>query len=417
MKNINQNLLGFIKNSPTVYHCAENVCKMLADAGFEKREPGDKKLKLGGKYFTVFADSAVIAYRLPSDISAPKLKIVASHGDSPAFKLKPSSEQGSCGVVRLMTEKYGGMIYSSWLDRPLKLAGRVIVKDGEVVKSINVMPEGYAVIPNVAIHQNRKINSGFEYNPQTDLQALWSQSETPLMKRLSDASGVPESDILDYDLFLYNPDEGIIWGADGEFVSAPRLDDLQCVYSTLCGFIDAPQNGDIQVFAVFDSEEVGSRSVAGADSLILTETVREICTSLDLDLLSLALNGMMVSADNAHALHPNHPELSDPVDRPSLNGGITVKYNASQNYMTTSRASALVREICRKNGIKVQNFVNRSDLPGGSTLGSISSTQLPVSGVDVGIAQLSMHSCFETSGAEDTENMKNFITCFFGSKL
>ncbi len=416
-ENINKDLLEFIKKTPTAYHCAENVAKMLSDAGFVRRESGQGELELGGKYFTAFADSAVIAYRIPSEINSPRLKIVASHGDSPAFKLKPSAEQSVCGVVRLMTEKYGGMIYSSWLDRPLKLAGRVIVKDGEGIKSINVMPDGYAVIPNVAIHQNRKINSGFEYNPQTDMQALWSGNGAPLMKRLSDASGVPENEILDYDLFLYNPDEGMLWGESGEFISAPRLDDLQCVYSTLCGFIDAPQNEDIQVFAVFDSEEVGSRSVSGADSLILTETVRELSDKLGLSLLSLSLNGIMLSADNAHALHPNHPELSDALDRPVLNGGVTVKYNASQNYMTNSRTSAIVREICRENGIKVQSFVNRSDLPGGSTLGSISSTQLPVSGADIGIAQLAMHSSFETSGAEDTENMKKFIICFFGRKI
>ncbi len=415
-ENINKALLEFIKKTPTAYQCAENAAKILSDAGFVRREAGQGKLELGGKYFTVFADSAVIAYRIPSELSAPKLKIVASHGDSPAFKLKPSSEQSSCGVVRLMTERYGGMIYSSWLDRPLKLAGRVIAKDGEGIKSVNVMPEGYAVIPNVAIHQNRKLNSGFEYNPQTDLQALWSENGTPLLKRLSDASGVPENEILDYDLFLYNPDEGMLWGDGEEFISAPRLDDLQCVYSTLCGFVDAVPNDDIQIFALFDNEEVGSRSVAGADSLILTETVREICGELDLNMLSLAVNGLMISADNVHALHPNHPELSDPIDRPVLNGGVTVKYNASQNYMTTARGSALVYKLCSENDIKVQKFVNRSDLPGGATLGSISATQLPISGVDVGIAQLAMHSSFETSGAKDTENMKKFITCFFGSK-
>ncbi len=417
MKKLNQDLLDFIKKTPTAYHCAENVGKILTDAGFVRREVGKENIAPGGKYFTVFADSAVIAYRIPSEISEPKLKIVASHGDSPAFKLKPSAEQSFGEVVRLVTEKYGGMIYSSWLDRPLKIAGRIIVRDGEGIKSMNVMPKGFAVIPNTSIHQNRKINSGFEYNPQTDLQALWSEKEKPLMKRLSEASGVDENDILDCDLFLYNPDEGMLWGGNGEFISAPRLDDLQCVYSALCGFLDATPNRDIQVFAVFDGEEVGSRSASGADSLILTETVREICEKLGISMLSLALNGLMISADNAHALHPNHPELSDPVDRPRLNGGVTIKYNANQNYMTNAKGAALVKELCRKNGIKLQSFVNRSDMPGGSTLGSISSTQLPISGVDVGIAQLAMHSSFETSGAEDTEAMRKFISCFFSSSI
>ncbi len=416
MKNkLNRDLLAFIKSSPTVYHCAENVSRILEENGFVKRTPGEGGLLLGGSYYTVFADSAVIAYRIPNKSSSPKLRVVASHGDSPCFKLKPSSEQESCGVVRLMTEKYGGMIYSSWLDRPLKVAGRLTVRDGDGVKTVNAYPDGYAVIPNVAIHQNRKINSGFEYNPQTDLQAIWSCGDTPLMKRLSDASGVPESEILDYDLFLVNPDEGMLWGADGELISAPRLDDLQCVYSTLMGFVDAAPNGNIQIFAVFDSEEVGSRSVAGADSLILTETVREIASALGINLLSLSVNGMLLSADNAHALHPNHPEMSDPNDRPVLNGGVVIKYNASQNYITSSVGAAYFRQLCTKNGVKTQAFVNRSDVQGGSTLGAISTTQLPIPGVDIGIAQLAMHSSYETSGAEDTAALKKITSCFYES--
>ncbi len=409
---INQNLLDLIKKSPTVYHCAENISSILEENGFVKRAPGEGKLEFGGKYFTVFADSAVIAYRIPESAEGAKLRVVASHGDSPCFKLKPKSEQSSGGVVRLMTEKYGGMIYSSWLDRPLKLAGRLSVRDGDGVKTVNVSPDGYAVIPNVAIHQNRKINSGFEYNPQTDLQALWSGGDTPLMKRLSEASGVAESDILDYDLFLINPDGGMLWGADGEFISAPRLDDLQCVYGTLMGFLDATPNENIQVFAMFDSEEVGSRSVAGADSMILTETVREIADALGLNLLSLALNGMLLSADNAHALHPNHPEMSDPIDRPVLNGGVVIKYNAAQNYITSSASSAFFRTLCEKNGVKYQTFVNRSDSPGGSTLGALSTTQLPIPGVDIGIAQLAMHSCYETAGALDTLDLIKAVTYF-----
>ncbi len=410
---LNENLLDFIFSSPTVYHCAENISGILAKSGFVKREPGEGKLVPGGKYYTVFADSAVIAYRLPNDTPNAKLRVVASHGDSPAFKLKPKSEQVSNGAVRLMTEKYGGMIYSTWLDRPLRIAGRLTVRSDNGIKTVNVYPNGYAVIPNVAIHQNRKINSGFEYNPQTDLQALWTGGSTPLMSRLSEASGVPEQDIIDCDLFLVNPEKGMLWGSENEFISSPRLDDLQCVFSTLCGFLEAQPNENIQVYAMFDSEEVGSRSIAGADSLILTETIREISDSLGLNLLSLALNGMMLSADNAHALHPNHPEMSDPVDRPVLNGGVVIKYNASQNYITSSVGAAYIRELCRENGIKVQSFVNRSDSPGGSTLGNLSTTQLPIPGADIGVAQLAMHSSYETSGANDTEELKKLTAVFY----
>ncbi len=416
MKKINEELLDFISKSPTIYHCVNNVSSELEASGFVRRNSGDGGFVPGGKYYTVFSDAAVIAYRLPEKIDNgvnPKLKIVASHGDSPCFKLKPKAEQACSGVVRLMTERYGGMIYSTWLDRPLKLAGRVLVKSDAGVKGICVMPEGYAVIPNVAIHQNRKINSGFEYNPQTDLQALWSGGETPLMSRLAASAGVSESEILDYDLYLYNPDIGMIWGSDSEFVSAPRLDDLQCVFSTMKGFLAAEASDDIQVFAVFDNEEVGSHSSAGADSMILSETVRELCNAFGLNLLSLASGGFMLSADNAHALHPNHPEFSDPNDRPVLNGGVVIKYNASQNYMTSAFGGATLRALCEANSVKYQTFVNRSDAPGGSTLGSISTTQLPLVGADIGIAQLAMHSAYETSGALDTPRMAELVKAYF----
>lgn len=424
-------LIDFINNTPTVYHCAENIAEILRDSGFSERQPGQGKPAAGGKYFTVFGGSAVIAYAIPKSGRPASLRVTAAHGDSPCFKLKPTPEQSAGGLTMLSTEKYGGMIYSGWLDRPLGIAGRVIVRDVSCgcgndggfprVKSINVRLDGSALIPNVAIHQNRNINSGFTYDPSKDLRALWTgdSGAKPLYDRIassvSDRAEVRKEDILDFDLFLYNPEPGLIWGEHGELVSAPRLDDLQCVYAAMNGFLDSLSEEDerLRMLCVFDNEETGSSSCAGADSPLLVETVREIADAFSVNLLSLACGGRLLSADNAHALHPNHPELSDPADRPVLNGGVVIKYNASQKYITTASGAAEAKLLCERAGVKYQTFTNRSDLPGGSTLGSLSSTQLPLVGTDVGIAQLAMHSCFETAGAEDTESMQRFIEAFY----
>lgn len=434
------NLIDFINNTPTVFHCAENVSRMLLENGFSERQPGQGKLEAGGKYFTVFGGSAVIAYAVPGSGKPTSLRVAAAHGDSPCFKLKPTPEQtqsqGTGGLTMLSTERYGGMIYSGWLDRPLGVAGRVIVRDGCAegsvdIKSINVRLDGTALIPNVAVHQNRNINSGFTYDPSKDLKALWTGNvgSKPLYDRIAAALSdktegvkikkkIKKEDILDFDLFLYNPEPGIIWGEKGEFISAPRLDDLQCVYAVAKAFLSAVSEkdgrpGQLCMLCIFDNEETGSASCAGADSPLLAETVREIADAFSVNLLSLAQNGRLLSADNAHALHPNHPELSDQTDRPVLNGGVVIKYNASQKYITTAVGAAEAKLLCERAGVRYQTFTNRSDLPGGSTLGSLSSTQLPLLGTDVGIAQLAMHSCFETAGAEDTENMKRFIQAFY----
>ena len=412
-ENINEELLGFIHETPTAFHCAENVKRILLQNGFVLRNPGEGELSGGMKCCYVFGNSAVIAVELPKDMQNARLRVTAVHGDSPALKLKPTAECEVSSLTVLSTERYGGLINSSWLDRPLSIAGRIVFRDGDKVKSINVQPDGYAVIPNVAIHQNRKINSGFEYNPQTDLRALWSGSGKPLKKRLSEAAGVNEEDILDTDLYLVNGEKGMIWGAEGEFISAPRLDDLQCVYAGLCGFLSSNESKGIKIFTVFDSEEVGSRSVSGADSIILYETVREIADRFGLNVLQLSENGRLLSADNAHALHPLHPELSEPNDRPVMNGGVVIKYNSNQNYITNALGGAEFRLMCEKEGVKYQVFANRSDMAGGSTLGSISATQLPLTGVDIGVAQLAMHSCYETAGAHDTVALAEAVRAFY----
>ncbi len=407
------NLLEFINNTPTVFHCAENIVRKLSDAGFTERLPGEGALETGGKYYTVFGDSAVIAYQIPENGKITTLRVAAAHGDSPCFKLKPTPEISANGLTVLSTEKYGSMIYSGWLDRPLGIAGRVMTRNGDGVKSTVVRLSGTALIPNVSIHQNRNINSGFEYNASTDLKALWSGGGKPLYERIASAANVKKEDILDFDLFLYNPEPAIVWGEQGEFVSAPRLDDLQCVYAAVCGFLESGKSDHLKILCIFDNEETGSASAAGADSPILAETVREISDRFSVNFLSLAQRGRLLSADNAHALHPNRPELSDAADRPILNGGVVIKYNSSQRYITNAAGASELRLLCERSGVKYQLFTNRSDMPGGSTLGSLSSTQLPLTGVDVGIAQLAMHSCFETAGAEDTEQMLKLIRAFY----
>lgn len=407
-------LIDFINETPTVFQCAENISRMLRENGFIERQPGKGKLVPGGKYYTVFGGSAVVAFTLPVSGKITSLRVAAAHGDSPCFKLKPTPELSVSGLTVLSTEKYGGMIYSGWLDRPLGIAGRAVVRDGQSgLKSVSVRLDGTALIPNVAVHQSRNINSGYTYDPCKDMKALWTGGTKPLYARIAGAAGVKKEDILDFDLFLFNPEPGIVWGERGEFVSAPRLDDLQCVYAAVRGFISSEESEHVRMLCVFDNEETGSASCAGADSPLLAETVREIAEAFSVSYLSLIQNGRLLSADNAHALHPNHPELSDAEDRPVLNGGIVIKYNASQKYMTNAEGAAEIKLLCERESIRYQCFTNRSDLPGGSTLGSLSSTQIPLTGADVGIAQLAMHSCYETAGAEDTAHMIRLMEAFY----
>ena len=406
-KKITEELLRFIQKSPTAFHAVEQICARLDRQGFVRLEESDAwDLTPGGKFYLTRNQSSVIAFRLPT--KQPKQALItASHTDSPMFKLKHDYNSPAFGkYLRLNTEVYGGTILSSWLDRPLSLAGRAIVKDGERYLSKTVMIDrDLLLIPNVAIHLNRSVNSGYSFNPAVDMLPLFSMNEgsRSLKTLLAEELNCREEDILNTDLYVYNRMLGSVWGADGEFFSAPRIDNLMCAYGTLCGFCEADaQEDSLQIYFSVDNEETGSSTKQGAGSVFLSDTVDRICEAMSVDRRRLLASSYMVSADNGHARHPNHPELSDAQNAPHLNKGVVIKINAAQKYTTEAVSASIFETVCREAGVPVQRYANRSDLPGGSTLGSISNTLVPLCTVDIGMAQLAMHSAYETAGTADT---------------
>lgn len=420
---VNSALFDFIAACPSALHTAESVAKRLAAQGYtELFESEQWRLKPGGKYFTRRGGSAIIAFRAPAG-EIKGYMIMAAHGDSPAFKIKESAETENDGYRRLCVEKYGGMLCSTWLDRPLSLAGRVLVRGGKglVSRLVNI-DRDLLLIPNVAIHMDRGANDGKKYDVNVDMLPLLGQAARGAgLKALVAAElGVAEEDIVSKELTVYCRSEGRVWGAENEYISAPRLDDLQCVFGCMEGFLQAQQGQSAPVLCVFDNEEVGSGTKQGADSDFLSAVLRRIWAGLGLEeggYLPALAESFMVSADNAHAVHPNHPEYADRNDRPKMNGGIVIKYNANQKYTTDGVSAAVFGEICRRAGVKTQRFTNRPDLAGGSTLGNISSAHVSIDTVDIGLAQLAMHSAYETAGAEDTEALIRAAAAFFSSGL
>ena len=410
MNHTAEKLLTFIKESPTAFQAVEMMKKRFGENGFtELKEDEHWELVNGGKYFVTRNHSAVIAFTVP-EASSDVFHIIASHSDSPTFKIKENPEMKVDGsYVKLNVEKYGGMLMAPWFDRPLSIAGRVIVREngGLVEKLVNIERD-LVMIPNLAIHMNREANNGNAYNPQKDMLPLFAAENTDrtLLEMIAEQIGADRSDILSHDLFLYNRMPGTIWGVDQEFVSSARLDDLQCAFSSMEGLLRAETRENIAVHCVLDNEEVGSGTKQGAASTFLKDTLLRINTGLGRSyeeyLMTLA-GSFMVSADNAHALHPNYADKTDPVNHPVLNKGIVIKYNANQKYCTDAVSAAEFIELCAKADVPYQTFVNRSDIAGGSTLGNISNTQVAMNTVDIGLPQLAMHSPYETAGVKDTE--------------
>ena len=420
--------IPFIEKCPTAFHAVAEVKEILLKNGFMQWQEGlplSDKNAMGEKgYFYIRNDSSLIAFSMPgsshsgmaagvsddADKSSIKgFRIIASHSDSPCFKVKTKPEiKVDDAYVKLNVEKYGGMILSSWLDRPLGIAGRVIVKEDGVFISKLVDVKQCAVIPNVAIHFNREINKGFEYNPQTDMLPLFSgDKEQKLMEKIADTLGIEADAILGEDLYLYADQKAMTVGTDQEFLVAPRMDDLGCAYSTLMGFVNAAPSEYISVYCLFNNEEVGSLTRQGADSDFAQRILTEIwnMTGSDKTFEAALADSFLLSADNAHALHPNHPEKSDVTNRPYLNGGIVLKFNGNAHYTTDGYSQAFVTDLCRLCEIPMQTFANRSDLPGGSTLGNIMMTHVSIPSADIGLPQLAMHSAVETAGVKDMDDM------------
>jgi len=420
---VSAKLIDFLNTSYTAFHAIENIKNQLLSNGFTQLWEGEKwQIEKGGRYFVTKNDSSVIAFKVPQN-EYVGFNIVASHSDSPCFKIKENAELEKAGYICLNTERYGGMIMSTWFDRPLSVAGRVIVKDekGFTTKLVNV-DKDWLVIPNLAIHMDRTVNDGKKYNPQTDLLPIMGDAGCKGIFEdvIAKAAGTEKENIVAKDLYLYVRQQAGFVGLEDEYICGPKLDDLQCAFTSLEGFVSSGESDSIAVLAVFDNEEVGSGTKQGAASTLMHDTLTRINNGLGYDsekYICALTNSFMVSADNAHALHPNYAQIADPTNRPMINKGVVVKHSANQKYTTDAVSNALFKEFAAKAGASLQHFANRSDMMGGSTLGNISNTQVALNTVDIGLPQFAMHSCFETAGVKDTEDFAAICKEFYQSTI
>ena len=409
-------LCNFLNTSHSVYHAIAGLEKTLLEAGFTRLSERDAwELLPGGKYYLIRGGTSLLAFRIPQ--GAPRgFLMSASHSDRPTFKVKEHSELVAA-YTRLEVERYGGMLMYTWLDRPLSLAGRVMVETENGIESRLVdLDRDLLMMPNMAIHMNRQINDGYKWNPAVDTIPLVGSKDAKGKIRALIKEEVGGR-ILGHDLYLYIRDTARVWGIDNEYISSSALVDLSCAWACTQGLLNAGESGSIPVLCVFDTEEVGSASVQGAGSTLLSDTLERICQARGLDLHRMLAQSFMISADNGHALHPNHPELADPANAPILGQGPVLKYNSNLLYCTDGLATAVFRKVCEKAGVKVQSYYNRPDIPGGSTLGRISLAHVSVPTADVGLPQLAMHSCFETAAVADAESFVDAMTAYYGATL
>ena len=423
-KQLAKELLQFIKASPSTYHVIENLRTRLLRAGYTELEENARwSLAPGGNYFLTRGGTSCIAFRVP-DKTPRGFMLAASHSDSPTFKIKENPERTAAGhYLQLSTEKYGGMLMAPWFDRPLSVAGRVLVDTENGIETRLVdLDRDLLIIPSLAIHMNRAANDGVKLLANIDtLPLLGSIAEKDCFLRLAaETAGCRPEQILGHDLTLYVRQAGTLLGAEEEYIASPKLDDLACVFSSLQGFLAASPAESIPVLCVFDSEEIGSATRQGAASTMLRDTLRRVTQSLgmtDGHFARMLDESFLLSCDNAHAQHPNHPEFADGGNCPYLNEGVVLKFNANRRYATSGVAAALYRKLCQRAGASVQVYANRSDLPGGSTLGSIASTLVPVEMADIGLAQLAMHSCYETAGTYDVFDLVNVCRELFSASV
>ena len=407
-------LKNFLDSAHSVYHAIALLKEQMKDYTV-LMEQEDWDLQPGGKYLLTRGGSALIAFRIPEQ--TPKgFLFSASHSDRPTFKVKENGELAG-RYTRIATEKYGGMLMSTWLDRPLSIAGRALVETEEGIENRLVdVDRDLLLIPNVAIHMNRKANEGYAWNPAVDTLPLLGgeNAKGKLGALLEEIAG---GKVLGHDLYLYVRQAASVWGLEEEFISAPALDDLMCAWCCTQGFLAAQETTHIPVLCVFDSEEVGSASLQGAASRLLQTTVDGICQALGGNSRQWLSNSFMLSADNAHAIHPNHPEYADANNAPVVNGGVVLKFNSNMRYTTDGFSAAVLRTVCKKAEVPVQTYYNRADLPGGSTLGNISLSQVSVPSADIGLAQLAMHSSYETAGVKDGLYLEKAMACYYSLSL
>ena len=428
VKSFAREVIEFIDESPSAYHVVKNCSDILEENGFERIMPREKwELKKGGKYFLKKSSSTIIAITIGKNFDVRKgFKIFGAHTDSPCFRIKPNPEMVTENMVRLNTEVYGGPILSTWFDRPLSIAGRVIVKgeDPFFPKTVKIkIDEPLLTIPNLAIHQNREVNNGVKIDKQNDVLPIISlinrnfEKEGYLERIILEKTGIKKENIIDFDLYLYATEKGCLLGANEEFMSSPKLDNLVSVYTGLLGLVEEEESQDqINIFVAFDNEEIGSATKQGADSNYLLNTLERIALSLGLDrsdFLQMLENSFILSADAAHAAHPAHLEKTDPTNRGKINEGISIKISAKQKYTSDGYSIAVIRQLIKGTDIRIQPFVNESNELGGSTIGPLSSTHLDIDGVDLGIPMFAMHSVRELCGIFDVFYLKELAKEFF----
>ena len=416
MNNRMNGLMEYLDASRSVFHAVEGLRCILERNGYTRlQESGKWSLQPGGKYYMTRGGASIMAFRIPKAVPKGFL-MSASHADRPTFKVKENGELAG-KYTRLAVERYGGMLMAPWLDRPLSIAGRVLVEaeNGMQTKLVDI-DRDLLLIPNVAIHMNRKANDGCTWNPAVDLLPLMGGADAKgkLQTLLEDAAG---GKILGHDLFLYIRQKASVWGLEEEFLSSAALDDLECAYCCTEGFLNAAETEAVPVLCVFDSEEVGSSSVQGAASDLLETLLNRICKACNWDLMEMLSNSFMVSADNAHAVHPNHPEFADATNAPVVNGGVVLKFNANQRYCTDGVSGAIFRKACEKVNVPVQSYYNRADLPGGSTLGNISLCHVSIPTADIGLPQLAMHSSYETAGVKDAGYLMDAMASYYSQAI
>ncbi|WP_315078262.1 M18 family aminopeptidase [uncultured Clostridium sp.] len=416
--NTAKDLLNFINNSKSAFHGAHEVKSILDKEGFVEIKECDKwDLKHGGKYYVMKNESAIIGFEIGSgDITEEGFRLIGAHTDSPGFRIKPHAEMTvEDHYVKLNTEVYGGAILSTWFDRPLGVAGRVTLKGSNPLKpqvKLVDLNKPVLIIPSLAIHMNRTINEGYEYNRQKDTLPLLTmatdklEKDGYLLKLIAESLNVKEKEIVDFDLFVYEYEKGCLFGMNEEFISAGRLDDLWMVYAGLVALLQSKSNKATKVLVALDNEEIGSLTSQGANSSLLENILERITLALGKDRedfkRSLS-NSVMISADLAHALHPNYAEKHDPTNRPLIGKGPVIKIAASGSYSTDSYAAAIFKQVCKNANVPCQEFVNRSDVKGGTTIGPITASKLNIPVIDMGAPLLSMHSVRELASVKDNE--------------
>lgn len=417
-----RDLMNFLDSSVTMFHAINECEKVLQRSGFTYLPENEKWNINKGKYYTKRNSSSLIAFDIAE--GDYHFQISAAHSDSPTFKLKDRPVIEANGYLKLNVEGYGGMINATWLDKPLTLAGRVMVNTDKGIETrLLHIDRDLLIIPNVPIHFNREINKGFAFNNQVDMLPILSAGnlkEADFDNMIAKELGIEAEAILAKDLYLVNRQKAAIIGFDNELISSGRLDDLECVYTSLRGFVEAENKNHINVFAVFDNEEVGSVTKQGAMSTFLASTLDRVNTALGKskeEYYRAIAKSILISCDNAHAVHPNHPELFDVKNRPVLNQGIAIKESANQKYTTDAFSRAILKKILEKKNIPYQTFANRSDIAGGSTLGNLSNTVVSMNAVDIGLPQLAMHSAYETAGAKDVVYAFETLKAFFEANI